>query len=119
MTSPERDPVEEAIFFRGKLRDAGMPFGGLVVNRVQLDLVEGDPDEAAAQLEPELGAELTEKVAETLRELRVLADRDAASIEKLIDELDEAEPIVIPLLEGDVHDVDGLAAVHAHLFDAA
>ena len=51
VTSPERDPVEEAIFFRGKLRDAGMPFGGLIVNRVQLDLVEGDPDEAAAELD--------------------------------------------------------------------
>ena len=32
--SPEREPVEEAIFFRGKLREAGMPFGGLIVNRV-------------------------------------------------------------------------------------
>src|SRR3712207_5881113 len=57
ITSPERDPVEEAIFFHGKLRDAGMPFGGLIVNRVQLDLVEGDPDAAAADLEPELGPE--------------------------------------------------------------
>jgi anion-transporting ArsA/GET3 family ATPase len=34
VTSPEREPVEEAIFFRGKLREAAMPFGGLVVNRV-------------------------------------------------------------------------------------
>ena len=119
VTSPERDPVEEAIFFRGKLRDAGMPFGGLIVNRVQLDLVEGDPDEAAAALEDDLGPELTGKVAETLRELRVLADRDRASIERLVDELDEPEPTVIPLLEGDVHDVDGLVAVHEHLFDAA
>ncbi len=117
ITSPERDPVEEAIFFRGKLREAGMPFGGLIVNRVQLDLVEGDPDAAAAELEGELGPELTEKVAETLRELRVLADRDQASIERLIDELDEPDPVVVPLLEGDVHDVDGLARVHDHLFD--
>src|SRR3712207_8015629 len=69
VTSPEREPVEEAIFFRGKLRDAGMPFGGLIVNRVQLDTVEGDPDEAAAALADELGPDLTEKVAETLREI--------------------------------------------------
>src|SRR6201999_3434056 len=34
VTSPRHDPVEEAIFFHRKLRDAGMPFGGLVVNRV-------------------------------------------------------------------------------------
>ena len=55
---PSASPVEEAIFFRGKLREAGMPFGGLIVNRVQLDLVEGDPDEAAAELDGELGDEL-------------------------------------------------------------
>src|SRR3712207_209810 len=86
---------------------------------VQLDLVGADPDAAAAELEGELGPELTAKVAETLRELRVLAERDQASIERLIDELDEPEPVVVPLLEGDVHDVDGLAAVHDHLFDEA
>src|ERR671927_1722064 len=34
VSSPEREPVEEAIFFRGKLADHGLPFGGLVVNRV-------------------------------------------------------------------------------------
>ena len=34
VTSPQHDPVEEAIFFHRKLREAGMPFGGMVVNRV-------------------------------------------------------------------------------------
>src|SRR5437762_9556879 len=34
VTSPRHDPIEEAIFFHRKLREAGMPFGGLVVNRV-------------------------------------------------------------------------------------
>jgi anion-transporting ArsA/GET3 family ATPase len=116
VTSPEREPVEEAIFFRGKLREAAMPFGGLIVNRVQLDLVEGDPDEAAAALDGDLPDELKAKVAETLRELQVLAARDQASLERLMDELDESDPLVIPLLDGDVHDVDGLVLVHDHLF---
>jgi anion-transporting ArsA/GET3 family ATPase len=116
VTSPEREPVEEAIFFRGKLADAGMPFGGLVVNRVQLDLVDGDPDEAAAQLDGDIGDELRAKVAATLRELQVLAERDRASLTHLMAELDERDPTVVPLLEGDVHDVDGLVLVHEHLF---
>src|SRR6478736_5165958 len=34
VTAPRHDPVEEAIFFHRKLVEAGMPFGGLVVNRV-------------------------------------------------------------------------------------
>src|SRR3954466_1013742 len=36
VTPPRHDPVEEAIFFHRKLRDAGMPFGGLVVNRLHV-----------------------------------------------------------------------------------
>ena len=119
VTSPEREPVEEAIFFRGKLADAGMPFGGLVVNRVQLDVLDGDPDEAAAALDGDIDDALREKVAETLRELRVLADRDRASLTHLMTELDDRDPIVVPLLDGDVHDVDGLAQVHHHLLARA
>src|SRR3954463_5021990 len=34
VTAPRHDPVEEAIYFHRKLREAGLPFGGLVVNRV-------------------------------------------------------------------------------------
>jgi anion-transporting ArsA/GET3 family ATPase len=116
VTSPEREPADEAIFFREKLREAGMPFGGLIVNRVQLDLVEGDPDEVAGELEDELGPDLVAKVAETLRELQVLAVRDLASLTRLMEELEVEDPTFVPLLEGDVHDVDGLAQVHHHLF---
>ena len=36
ITSPEPAPVEEAIFFRRRLAEAGMPFGGLVVNRMRV-----------------------------------------------------------------------------------
>ena len=116
VTSPEPEPAAEAVFFRDKLREAGMPFGGLVVNRVQVDAVDGDPHEAAAALDGAIGAELRAKVAATLHELQVLAARDRASVERLMDDLDEPDPVVIPLLDGDVHDVDGLALVHHHLF---
>ena len=34
VTSPRDDPSAEAIHFHDKLAEAGMPFGGLVVNRV-------------------------------------------------------------------------------------
>jgi anion-transporting ArsA/GET3 family ATPase len=117
VTSPEREPVEEAIFFRGKLREAAMPFGGLVVNRVH-PLAEGEDevDEAAIALELGGDAALARKVARTLREFRVLAHRDARAVERLRREVGDDDPIVVPHLDGDVHDVDGLVLVHRHLF---
>jgi hypothetical protein len=99
-----------------------MPFGGLVVNRVH-PLAEGaeSADVDQAQLTAELGgdAALARKVVRTLEEFRVLAHRDAESVARLERELDEPDPILVPHLDGDVHDVDGLVAVHRHLFAPA
>jgi anion-transporting ArsA/GET3 family ATPase len=115
VSSPEREPVEEAIFFRGRLAEHGMPFGGLVVNRVHaLDGASSDAD--AARLEAALGPRLAGKVARAYAEERALAERDAAAIERLAAECGDAAPVVVPQLAGDVHDIDGLVAVHAHLF---
>jgi anion-transporting ArsA/GET3 family ATPase len=113
VTSPEREPVAEAIFFRDKLREAGMPFGGLVVNRVH-PLAPDEPgeDDDVAGLAPALAR----KAVRTLTEFRVLAARDAAAIERLRDAVGDDDPVVVPHLAGDVHDVDGLVLVHRHLF---
>ena len=118
VTSPEREPVEEAIFFGGKLREAGMPFGGLVVNRVHPLAEDGDEEVDEAAIAAELGgdAALARKVARTLREFRVLAHRDARAVARLRREVGDDDPIIVPHLDGDVHDVDGLVLVHRHLF---
>ncbi len=122
ITSPEREPVEEAIFFAGKLREAKMQFGGLIVNRVRELGRPGerlpDPSRVAAQLGPRLGDKLAAKVARTYGEALAMAQRDAAAIEWLIEETGEREPVTVPELDGDVHDVEGLIAIHAHLFGA-
>jgi anion-transporting ArsA/GET3 family ATPase len=123
VTSPEREPVDEAIFFRGKLQEAGMPFGGLVVNRVHplsRNHAPGDEvDEVALTADLDGDAALARKVARTLREFRVLAHRDSAAVEHLVAQLGDADPILVPHLDGDVHDVDGLVLVHRHLFAVA
>ncbi|MBJ7518108.1 MAG: ArsA family ATPase [Solirubrobacteraceae bacterium] len=118
VTSPEREPVEEAIFFRGKLREAGMPFGGLIVNRVHTlpeGLEAGAAETIADELTDALGENLAGKVAATVRDAELLSTRDAAAIARLGREVDDPDPVLIPELDDDVHDVDGLVLVHRHL----
>jgi anion-transporting ArsA/GET3 family ATPase len=107
VTAPRHDPVEEAIFFHRKLADAGMPFGGLVVNR--LHRAPHGPVPA------ELGAALSARVEAALEDLSALAARDAANVERLRETLGDPAAVV-PELDDDVHDVEGLALMREHLF---
>src|SRR3954471_6596853 len=68
VTAPRHDPVEETIFFHRKLRDAGMPFGGLVVNRVHQPPADALPAPVAA----ELGPALAERVSAATAQLTAL-----------------------------------------------
>jgi anion-transporting ArsA/GET3 family ATPase len=116
VTSPERDPAREAIVLRDHLAEQGMPFGGLIVNRVHLDGLEGHrPEEVKSLLAPELGPRLAARVAENLADFDVLAKRDEQSIAHLRDAIGDREPLLIPQLDEDVHDVGSLVKVAAHL----
>jgi anion-transporting ArsA/GET3 family ATPase len=121
VTSPEREPIDEAIFFWRKLRAAEMPFGGVIVNRVHHDLGGGDGDDVdvAAELEDELGAPLARRVADNLHDYAVLARRDRDNIARLARKLGDRRLVQVPHLDDDVHDVDGLIAVHRYLFASA
>ena len=112
VTSPRHDPAQEAIFFHRKLADASMPFGGLVVNRMHM----AQEVDGAAGLAGELGEDLAARVATAAHELAALAERDAANLEWLRTELGDPPTIVVPELDGDVHDVEGLALMREHLF---
>jgi anion-transporting ArsA/GET3 family ATPase len=117
VTSPEREPIDEAIFFWRKLKAARMPFGGVIVNRVHHDEApDADADEVAAALEDELGPKLAAKVAENFRDYQVLARRDRANIERLADKLDDRRLVLLPYLDEDVHDAGGLARINRFLF---
>jgi anion-transporting ArsA/GET3 family ATPase len=121
VTSPEREPIEEAISFWRKLKSARMPFGGVIVNRMHHDaLAPGEDLEAlAASLPEELTPKLIGKVMDNLGEYRLLAERDAANVERLAARLEDRPLIAIPQLDEDVHDVAGLLAVQRYLFASA
>ncbi len=111
VSSPQPEPVEEAIFFHRKLREAQMPFGGLIVNRVEPAVPDGTP----AGLDSSLAA----KLARILEDARVLEVRDRNAIAHLKRELGDPDTTVVPQLDGDVHDVEGLVAIRGHLFGLA
>jgi anion-transporting ArsA/GET3 family ATPase len=117
VTSPRRAPVEEAVFFAGRLADADMALGGVIVNRVTPAAgLDEAPADVEARLTPELGAALAHKVAAAHGEARALSEREAALIERLRREAGDPDPLLLPQLGGDVHDVDGLVRVCAGLF---
>jgi anion-transporting ArsA/GET3 family ATPase len=117
VTSPEREPIDEAIFFWRKLKAARMPFGGVVVNRVHHDLLgDAEVDDVSDELAAELGDKLAGRVAENFRDYHVLARRDARNIERLGRQLRDDRLLLVPYLDEDVHDIEGLSRLNRYLF---
>jgi anion-transporting ArsA/GET3 family ATPase len=116
VTAPRHDPVEEAIFLHRRLREAAMPFAGVIVNRLH-PLEEAAPVAVPAGLAEDLGDGLAGRVEASARELAALAARDDAERRRLLAALGHPPAIVVPELDDDVHDVEGLALMRTHLFD--
>ncbi len=115
--------IDEAIWFRRTLRQGGMPFGGVIVNRFHHDMVgDADPTGVARRLSGRLPADLAQRVAANFDDYHRLAQRDRRNVTRLTAELAGAEsasatePILVPHLDGDVHDIDGLERVRRFLF---
>jgi anion-transporting ArsA/GET3 family ATPase len=117
VTSAQSEPVDEAIWFRRTLAQSGLPFAGVVVNRVHHDLLGGaHPDDIAALLAEQLKPALAARVMENFHDYHVLARRDERNILRLRKELDDPPLLLVPHLDDDVHDVEGLLRVHRYLF---
>jgi anion-transporting ArsA/GET3 family ATPase len=111
VTSPRRAAVEEAVFFHHRLLDSGLPFAGVVVNRMH-----PEAPASAGEVEQLLGEELGRKVARNLDDYRRLAERDHLNLGRLRRRLRRRPMIEVPDLDEDVHDLDGLARMNEHLF---
>jgi anion-transporting ArsA/GET3 family ATPase len=112
VTSLSRDSVEEATYFHHRLMDAGLPFAGVVANRVHTG---GDPSDQA-ELADLLGEPLARKVQRTYEEERRLAERDSRNLAELRRRIGRKPVIEVPHLHDDVHDLDGLRLMDEFLF---
>jgi anion-transporting ArsA/GET3 family ATPase len=125
VSSPRRDAVAESEFFVDKLAEAGIPVQGLVVNRMQprftsngagggAPLAAGtgaDGQRTAALAGTPLGA-----LWENLTDLSRLADAEDAEVASLVGRVAPGPTARVPLLESDVHDLDGVAEVSRYVF---
>jgi anion-transporting ArsA/GET3 family ATPase len=119
VTSAAAAAIDEAIWFRQTLAEGGLPFAGVVVNRVHHDFLgDAEPESVLAELSGELPDRLAERVAANFADYHALARRDARNIGRLQDQLGQEPLLLVPQLDDDVHDVDGLLRVHRYLFAA-
>ncbi|MEA2210860.1 MAG: hypothetical protein QOF83_808 [Solirubrobacteraceae bacterium] len=117
VTSAQPAAIEEAIWFRRTLSESGLPFAGVIVNRVHHDrLGDSEPADVVAELGTELKADLAQRVAANFADYHVLARRDRLGVERLRAELGGAPLLLVPHLDDDVHDIEGLLRVHRFLF---
>jgi len=117
VTSAQRAAIDEAIWFRRTLADSELPFAGVIVNRVHHDVLgDAEPDDLLAELGDRLPEDLAARVTQNFADYHRLAKRDRRNIERLRAELGDPPLLLVPHLDDDVHDIEGLLRVHRFLF---
>jgi len=134
ITGTERGALEEVSFFYRRLREAGLPFGGIVVNRVNVDpltgragslfsraaVISGPLRESLAVFLREktrLSVPATRKLVDNYHHYQSLFARDQAVLEEFTASFPAGIPVrVIPVLDEDIFDLGGLAKINSFLF---
>ena len=124
VTSPHHDTIEEAVWFAGQLADQGVGHDGagaeiVIVNRVHPAFGPGSADDAqvAAESAATDGAEVLAALWRNVAELRAARERELVVVGPLQELVSSARLAFVPLLERDVHDLDGLRSIAGHLGD--
>jgi anion-transporting ArsA/GET3 family ATPase len=117
VASPRTDTVHEAVWFAGQLAEQGFEVGAVVINRIHPRFGEGSVSAVEQRSRKAVEAGRPEQAAlwANLAAMRRLADAERASIAPLLAAVPHAEQVTVPLLPHDVHDLDALRHVAAHL----
>jgi anion-transporting ArsA/GET3 family ATPase len=119
VASPRPDSVEEAVHFAGKLAESEMSVTALVVNRVQPRFAD-DAQLAALSEQAGHGTDHSlDQLVENLRGYTAASDREERAFADLVSKVAPAPVYRVPLLNTDVHDVDGLGSIADLLFAGA
>lgn len=113
VTSPRSEAVGEAEHLIEALHSKDFPFAGLVVNLIHPQPIALSDDDAALLADLDDGP-LHDHVA-WHAELSSLATAERAQIEELAELAGDASIVELPLLDVDIHDLDGLIDISARL----
>jgi anion-transporting ArsA/GET3 family ATPase len=119
VASPRHDTIDEAVWFARQLVDQGVGVTAAVVNRAHPIFGHGSSAEASAAVEAarRAGDDVLADLWANLAELRTMNESERAVLSPLRAAAGDAQLAVLPLLERDVHDIDGLWTIAGHLFD--
>ena len=114
VASPRRDTIDEARYFAEKLAEAGIAVRALVINRMHPHFGDGRAEAARERAVTLEGTDLG-GLYRNLADFQLVASREEEHIAGLADVVHPAPMVRVPFLSSDVHDLDGLALVAAHL----
>jgi anion-transporting ArsA/GET3 family ATPase len=112
VTTPQHLPMDEAIFLYKKLISNQMPFGGFIINRVNVSpgfsdspAVDEDDVFSGAGITPELKKKLITAHQNILK----MTQNDAVSVKNLLAKIDSKEAVMqIPRSDGEIVNLDDL-----------
>jgi anion-transporting ArsA/GET3 family ATPase len=118
VASPRHDTITEALWFARQLDAQGVGVAAAIVNRVQPAF--GDI-EVPARIERNGAAEreADDDLAAlwtNLGELQQIRNAELAALAPLVELTEPAPVVLLPLLDGDIHDLDTLEEIAQHLF---
>ena len=119
VAAPRHDTIDEAVWFATQLIDQGVGVTSAIVNRTHPEFGDGTAAEAsdAAAAARRSGDAVLEVLWANVVWLRTMRDLELDVIAPLGELVGGDRLVVLPLLDGDVHDLDGLMLIAGHLFD--
>ncbi|MBG7605762.1 MAG: ArsA family ATPase [Actinobacteria bacterium] len=119
VATPRHDTIDEAVWFAEQLVEQGVGVTGAVVNRAQPAFGKGSAESAASNAF-EAGAREDVSLASlwtNVADLRTMREHELDVIAPLAEIAGEDRLSLVPLLDRDVHDLDGLWTIAGHLFE--
>jgi anion-transporting ArsA/GET3 family ATPase len=115
VAAPRRDTVAEAQYFADRLADARLAVAALIVNRVHPLFTVDTPEKVAARAD-DLADTPLGPLTRNLAEFTAIATNERAHLAGLTATAEQV--VMVPYLNSDVHDLDGLNRIGEHLFAA-